>query len=231
LIVQTTSRQAPRRPERWSASSAPRRPSAILRSLTGGGPAGNEQLTAVTGVILLVLFAVIGISILRIGQLISVHLFVGLLLLGPVVLKMASTGYRFVRYYTGNGVYVEKGPPVLPMRVIAPMLVALTFVVFISGIVLMFEGPSHRGGLLLIHKASFIGWIAFFGLHVLGHLTKLLGGSLRAARKRGVEGLRSPGEAGRIISLIGALVGGLVLAIALIPDFAVWTAHGAIHHH
>ncbi len=124
-----------------------------------------------TGVILLILFAVIGITILRIGQLISVHLFVGLLLLGPVALKMASTGYRFVRYYTGNRVYVEKGPPMLSMRLIAPMLVALTLVVFISGIVLMFEGPSHRGGLLLIHKVSFIVWLVFIGLHVLGHLS------------------------------------------------------------
>ena len=39
-----------------------------------GGPDGNEQLTAATGVILLILLAVLGVTILRIGQLISVHL-------------------------------------------------------------------------------------------------------------------------------------------------------------
>jgi hypothetical protein len=27
------------------------------------------------------------------------------------------------------------------------------------------------------------------------------------------------------------VVGGLVLAIVLIPHFATWTAHGALHHH
>jgi hypothetical protein len=32
--------------------------------------------------------------------------------------------------------------------------------------------------------------------------------------------------------LAGALVGGLVLAVVLIPDFSAWTAHGVfLHHH
>ena len=78
--------------------------------LTGGGTDGNEQLTAITGVVLIVLLAVIGVTILRIGQLISVHLFVGLLLIGPVALKMASTGYRFMRYYTRQPRVSREGP-------------------------------------------------------------------------------------------------------------------------
>ncbi len=68
--------------------------------LIGGGTEGNEQLTAITGAILLVLLAVIGLTILRIHLLISVHLFVGLLLIGPVALKLGSTGYRFARHYS-----------------------------------------------------------------------------------------------------------------------------------
>ena len=48
---------------------------------------------------------------MRIGQLLWLHLFVGLLLIGPVVLKLASTGYRFARYYTNDAVYRRKGPP------------------------------------------------------------------------------------------------------------------------
>jgi hypothetical protein len=31
--------------------------------------------------------------------------------------------------------------------------------------------------------------------------------------------------------LAGAVVGGLVLAIVLIPQFAAWTAPGVLHHH
>ena len=59
--------------------------------------------------ILLVLLAALGVTILRIGQLTWLHFFLGLLLIGPVGLKMASTGYRFMRYYTGSPAYVAQG--------------------------------------------------------------------------------------------------------------------------
>jgi hypothetical protein len=201
------------------------------RQLTGGGTDGNRQLTATTGTILIVLLAVIGVTILRIGQLISVHLFVGLLLIGPVILKLASTGYRFARYYTRDPAYRREGPPVTPLRVIAPMVVLSTLLVFASGLVLLFNGPSDRGQWVLIHKASFIVWAVFTSLHVLGHLPSMPA-SLRAVRraKPDLPGLE-PGGAGRWIAIVGALVGGLVLAIVLIPDFAAWTAHGAAFHH
>jgi hypothetical protein len=81
-----------------------------------GGAAGNERLTAMTGAVLLVLFAAEGLTILSIHRLLTVHFFVGMLLLGPVALKVASTGYRFVRYYSGAGLYVRKGPPSPAMR-------------------------------------------------------------------------------------------------------------------
>ncbi|MGO9902485.1 MAG: hypothetical protein ACLP0J_23005 [Solirubrobacteraceae bacterium] len=51
--------------------------------------------------------------------------------------------------------------------------------------------------------------------------------SLRAARRTAAELPEvAHGSAGRSIAIAGALLGGLVLAIALIPDFAAWTAHG-----
>lgn len=197
-------------------------------ALTGGGPDGNEQLTAVTGVVLIVLLAVLGLTILRIHQLISVHLFVGLLLLGPVAVKMGSTGYRFVRYYTRDPAYRRKGPPEMLMRLIAPGVVIFTVLVFASGIVLLFAGAAHRGPWVSIHKVSFIVWLLLTGVHVLGHLPGL-GGSLRAVRRSGGE-LGGNGGAGRAIALAGAIVGGLVLAIVLIPQFGSSTAHGAFVH-
>ena len=121
-------------------------------------------------------------TIVRIGQLLSVHLFVGLLLLGPVTLKLGSTGYRLVRYYTRDSAYREKGPPVTPLRLIAPLVVLSTLSVFVSGLVLLFVGPRHRGQLVLIHKVSFFVGIAFMAIHVLGHL-RGLPASLRAARR------------------------------------------------
>jgi hypothetical protein len=199
-------------------------------AIWGGGTDGNEQLTAVTGLVLIGLLAVIGLTILRIRQLISIHLFVGLLLIGPVALKMASTGYRFARYYTRDEAYRRKGPPEMALRLIAPIVVALTAAVFASGIVLLFLGPARRGPWVSIHKVTFIAWLIFTGLHVLGHLPGLPA-QLRIVRIKNPLADVSPGGAGRWIALAGAIVGGLVVAIVLIPHFAAWTASGGFPHH
>jgi hypothetical protein len=199
--------------------------------LTGGGPDGNEQITTITGTILLVLLAVLGVTIIEIGRLLWLHLFLGLLLIGPVFLKMSSTGYRFVRYYTRDAAYRRKGPPETVLRLIGPLVVLSTLVVFVSGVVLLFVGPADRGQFALIHKASFFVWIAFTALHVLGHLPHMPK-TLRAAARptRDLPGLQT-GAAGRWISIAGALIGGLVLALVLIPDFSIWTAHTVLLHH
>lgn len=137
------------------------------------GPAGNERLTAATAVALILLLAVEGVTILFLRQLLSVHFFVGALLIPPVALKLGSTGYRFARYYLGSGAYVAKGPPQIVLRMMAPMVVISTLAVFGTGIALMLAGPSSKDALLPFHKASFIVWIAFTGVHVLGHLLDL----------------------------------------------------------
>jgi hypothetical protein len=227
--VGTSDDVIPGRPERARPA---RRGHARGRTLTGGGTDGNEQLTTVTGGILIVLLAVIGFTIPQLSQFISVHLFVGFLLLGPVALKMASTGYRFLRYYTGNIEYRRKGPPELVLRVIGPLVVLTTVVVFASGVVLLFTGPNHRDPWLMLHKVSFIAWLVFMGLHVLGHLPAVA--RAFGIGRRGSEQLAgaAPGAMGRWIAITGALVAGAVLAIALIPDFSAWTAHSAfLHHH
>ncbi len=184
-----------------------------------------------TGLVLVLLLAVIGVTILRKSQLISVHLFVGLLLIGPVALKMASTGYRFVRYYSADSAYRRKGPPLLSLRLIAPIVVLSTVVVFASGAVLLFQGPAHRGSWVFVHKASFVVWLIFAGLHVLGHLRAMpvsLGAASRDRSK--LDGL-APGGIGRWMAVAGMCVAGLVLAVLLIPQFAAWTAPGAFAHH
>lgn len=198
--------------------------------LAGGGTDGNQQLTTVTGTLLIVLLAVLGVTILRVRQLTWLHLFLGLLLIGPVTLKMASTGYRFLRYYTHDPAYRRKGPPELLLRVIAPGVVIATVVVFLSGVILLFNGPAHRGSWVSIHKASFIVWIALTALHVLGHLPGIPE-SLRAMTRMPQSSLSEVGRAGRWIALASALVAGLVLAIVLIPDFGVWTHHPAFREH
>jgi hypothetical protein len=202
------------------------RPTRWLR----GGPDGNEQLTAATGVVLLVLLAALGVTILRIGQLISEHLFLGLLLLGPVGLKTASTGYRFARYYARKPEYVRRGPPEMWLRLLGPAVVASTLAVFGTGVWLLIVGPQQRNPALLLHKATFFVWLALTGLHVLGHLAQMP----RALRAESLDGTalggRQAGDAGRILAIVGAIVAGAVLAIALIPDFSTWTSYAAVAH-
>ncbi len=200
-------------------------------ALTGGGTDGNEQLTTITGAILIVLLAVIGFTIPQLRQFVSVHLFVGMLLIGPVLLKMASTGYRFIRYYSGNVEYRRKGPPELALRLLGPIVVLSTVAVFATGVVLLILGPSHRDPWVELHKLTFIVWVVFMSLHVLLHLPAVARalGIGRPGREQlaGAAG----GATGRWIAISGALVAGLILAIVLIPDFSVWTAHGVLQHH
>ena len=209
----------------------------LLSRLAGGGTAGNERLTAATGVVLLVLLAVISLTLLRLRGLLSVHLFVGMLLIPPVLLKMASTGYRFGRYYTHNARYRSKGPPEAIMRALAPLVVISTVVVFASGVALLLIGPSSRSELLPIHKVSFIVWASVTALHVLGHLMELpraLGvrrESLGYVDGGGAHWRRNPikaGGAGRTLSLSAALVSGIALAVLLVPQYGPWL--NAQHH-
>jgi hypothetical protein len=138
-----------------------------------GGTDGNQHLTSLTAAVLTVLLLAEGVTILWLVNLRAEHMFIGLVLIGPVLLKLASTGYRFVRYYGGARAYREKGPPALPLRVLAPALVFTTVVVFASGVGLLAAG--HRSDILMtFHKAGFIGWSICFGVHFLAHLPRML---------------------------------------------------------
>ncbi|MFZ1994203.1 MAG: hypothetical protein WAU75_08845 [Solirubrobacteraceae bacterium] len=215
-----------------------------------GGTEGNERLTVVTGALLIVLLAALGVTIVFIGRLLWWHLFLGLALIGPVILKVASTGYRFIRYYTADPAYGRKGPPPAALRILGPAIVGLTAIVFATGVALLLIGPSSRGTLVLAHKVSFICWVAVTAVHIAGHLPELVRFN-RVSRQTRAElnQLRSlvpgfggaaeppvsgpiPGTGGRWLSVGTAVALGLVLAAILLPDFGAWTgAHTLFHHH
>jgi hypothetical protein len=199
------------------------------RGLFAGGTTGNELLTSVTGAALIFLLAVIGVTILSIGQLLSVHLFVGLVLLGPIALKLVSTGYRFVRYYTGNPRYRGKGAPPMQLRLLAPLVVVSTAAVMASGVALLIAGPQARGTFLVgLHKASFVVWLAVTSVHVLAHLPETWRG---LGADYGSRLLQTPdGRAGRALALAAALVLGVVIAILFIPMFGPWLSV-PLHNH
>ena len=210
--------------------SAPPIPVRARRWL-GGGTDGNERLTSATGTLLMALLAVIGVTIINLHPLLWVHLFVGMLLIAPVSLKLASTGYRFVRYYTRNPAYRLKGPPPRALRALAPLVVSTTLVVFASGVALLFVGPSSRSALLPVHKISFIVWAAVTRVHLLAHLPSLPGALRGDFSPRDRLGPSLPGRSGRHLALAGSLVLGAVLALLTIPEFGPWMHTHLGHHH
>lgn len=132
----------------------------------------NARLTGTVAALLLVLLAAEGVTILSIHQLITIHVFLGMLLVPPVALKIGSTGWRFARYYLGSPPYRHKGPPPVILRLLGPAVVILTVVLFASGIALAFTSRSLRSQLLFIHQASFVLWFGAMVIHVLGHITE-----------------------------------------------------------
>ena len=62
-----------------------------------GGTEGNEILTSATAAVLTVLLLAEGVTVIRMNGLVTVHMFIGMVLIPLVLLKVASTGYRFAR--------------------------------------------------------------------------------------------------------------------------------------
>jgi hypothetical protein len=169
--------------------------------------------------VLTVLLAVEGYTIVNMRGIVSLHMFIGLVLIPPVALKLASTSYRAVRYYTGSRPYRAKGPPLLPLRLMAPVLVASTIAVLLTGVLLLVAG-HNSDTLLTLHKASFIAFGVVFAVHFLAYVPRVVR-SLRAdwgaARDEAV-----PGATLRSMLVAAALGGGAALALALLPTIDAW---------
>ena len=167
-----------------------------------------------TGAVLLVLLAAEGLTILAKRQLLTLHFFIGMLLIGPVLLKLASTGYRFVRYYTGSEPYVRKGAPAPLLRLLGPVVILTSVGVIASGVALALLVPRPSRWLslaLLAHKGFFILWFGAMTVHVLWYAPKLP--RLLTVRSAG-SGRLLAGAGRRWLALTAALVVGLVMALA-----------------
>ncbi|HEU0317021.1 MAG TPA: hypothetical protein VFR49_06810, partial [Solirubrobacteraceae bacterium] len=76
-----------------------------------------------------------------------------------------------------------------------------------------------RSTFLPIHKITFFVWLGAVGIHLIGHLPTL-GRAVRV--DFGAPGARPGGAAGRRLALTAAIVLGLALALAVVPDFPAW---------
>jgi hypothetical protein len=185
-----------------------------------GGIDGNAALTSAAAVVLTALLLAEGVTIIDMGGLRTPHMLVGLVLIPPILVKLGSTGYRFARYYTRAPEYVSKGPPVIWLRLLAPVLVVTTIAIFVTGIALLAVG--HKSDTVLeLHKISFIVWGVVFGVHFLAHV---------AAMARSVFGDGRLAGAGMRLALVaGSVLAGVALALTLLHPITGW--HGGHHHH
>ena len=184
-------------------------------------PDGNDRLTAAAGVLVLVPIVVeLATILLGVHTFMSLHVFVGLALIPAVLLKLGSTGWRFLRYYTGSRAYVAYGPPRLAMRLLAPLLVAATVVLFGSGVAM---GILHGHALQIVrrlHGPSSVIWLVLIAVHVVVYLRRALissSGDLRATTRP-----RVPGATWRSYALAVTLIFGVVAGAVTIPSQHRW---------
>ncbi|MDQ2741077.1 MAG: hypothetical protein M3Z66_02075 [Chloroflexota bacterium] len=142
-----------------------------VRPRHGATNLGNLQLTAVSGLLLLILLAVAYVTGTFFGPLRGAHFFVGFALIPPLALKLASTGWRFVHYYVGAARYRAAGPPWPLPRLLAPPLVLVTIVAILSGVVLWAEG-TERGIWSTVHTDSIVVLLVLTAVHLGIHLRR-----------------------------------------------------------
>jgi hypothetical protein len=169
-----------------------------------------------------VLLAAEGFTLLQLHALITPHVVIGMVLVPFVLLKLGTTGYRMFRYYAGPGPYRDRGAPPLLLRLLGPVVVLLTVLVFASGIALLLVPHSLRDTVFFVHKASFVLWFGAMTIHVLGHVletSRLAPADLVARTRRQVRGAGA-----RLWVQAGCLVAGILLAALMAPTVGPWLA-------
>jgi hypothetical protein len=196
-----------------------------------GGPAGNARLTAWTGVLLLAVIIAELVTLLDVTGLIGWHVGIGIVMVALTLMKSASTGWRIVRYYTGQTAYVRAGPPPTLLRLLGPLVVFTTLGVLGSGIALIAIGAEQSQRSLFsllgqnvspitIHQVFFVLFAGFTGLHLVARFVPAL--FLMSGRTQYVTPTgRVPGGRGRAATLTAALLAS-ALAVALVLPVHGW---------
>ena len=207
-------------------ATKPRRPPFPRRF----NPDGNERLTAAIGLALIGLaVAELGTLLLGLQTYLHAHVFIGLVLLPPIAVKLATTGWRFARYYTRNEAYRSKGAPQILMRSLAPLLVLFTVLLFGSGVAI---GLVHGEALQVarrVHGPAAFLWTVTLGIHVLVYTPRALravAGDVRARSRWRVHGA---GIRASVLALTAAA--GIAVGLATLPVQHDWLHLPSHHHH
>lgn len=182
-------------------------------------------MTGVLGAVLLIALAIEGVTVPAVRQMLTLHVFMGFFVVPVVGLKLATTGYRFFRYYQGADAYRRKGPPHPVLRVVAPLVIVSTVALLGTGFVMLAVGPRHSDTWRTIHQASFFAWFAFMTIHVLGHALetwRLTASELNATPQVSQRRIR--------VALVAASVAiGLALGVASTGWIDAWKNRPAEH--
>ncbi|MEY2400426.1 MAG: hypothetical protein QOJ08_537, partial [Ilumatobacteraceae bacterium] len=171
------------------------------------GVVGNSRLTASVGAVLLIALLVEGVTVFDVNSMFALHAFVGMTLIPVAVLKMCSTGYRFMKYYRGDPVYRQKGPPHVILRILGPLVVVSTICLLGTGATLLAVGPANSDTLVTLHQASFIVWVSVTTIHVVGHITE--------TARLTIDDMSSAGGIGGVGLRRGLVLASLIVGLAL----------------
>lgn len=180
----------------------------------------NERLTAITAAVLLVGFIVDLVLTVNLSRLIMVHIFIGTLLAGPLIVKLASVGYRFFGYYTKSPAFASKGPPNAWMRLLAPFFILDTLALFISGLALALAGAPNNRLLFLLHAGTAALWVPMLAVHVYAHIHQVPRAIARDWVVPSHDALT--GRIKRLRINILALIVGAIAGLILLPIAAPW---------
>lgn len=149
------------------------------------GVAGNTRLTSLAATALLALitlqvisavfFALLTYNVsLPVGPFYDVvrpvHFFVGFMLMPLIAIKLASTGYRFTRYYTRNPAYHAAGPPHPVGRLIAPALVGSAVILVASGVEMWSYQNQFNLPWTAIHNVAAFTFVSVVIVHIVLHV-------------------------------------------------------------
>ncbi|HET7420809.1 MAG TPA: hypothetical protein VFL27_10550 [Candidatus Dormibacteraeota bacterium] len=179
----------------------------------------NRRLTAIAGIVLYALLVAIAVTVVDIRRFLIEHYLVGFLLIPPVMLKLGSTGYRLLRYYSGSRPFrIAGAPPPILRFLVAPVLVVSTAAVFVTGLELWFFGLEFGSLWVSLHTLSALVMLAAVAAHLLAHtrLSAQAFASEVVARRREDRSPRS--------IVVAALVFGAALAVASLLYASPFTA-------
>ncbi len=199
-----------------------------------GGAAGNARITAWSGILLLILLFLEGLTLVSIRHFVQWHIILGTLMIPPTLLKIATTFWRFIRYYSGNRQYKIAGPPPLVLRLLGPFMIISTLGVLGSGIALVFLGPLKSTQSLItiagisismiqLHKIIFVIWFIVTTFHVLGRFIPAIQNSFLQL------GGKIAGWRFRALAIYLAVVTGVMASIFVLDTTTSWQSFLILH--